>query len=90
MSGKTGTAQVVGRSDSNDADDGETPRQFLPHAWFTAYAPSDQPKIAVTVIVEHGEHGSSAAAPIAREMIRSYLGDDGVKIKPSGDTSMDE
>ncbi len=46
-----------------------------PHAWFIAYAPSDDPQIAITVIVEHGEHGSSAAAPIAREMIRTYLMD---------------
>jgi penicillin-binding protein 2 len=38
-----------------------------------AYAPSEQPTIAVAVVVEHGEHGSGAAAPIAREMIKTYL-----------------
>ena len=43
------------------------------HAWFVAYAPETDPKIAVSVIVEHGEHGSSTAAPIAAEMIRFYL-----------------
>ena len=43
------------------------------HAWFVAYAPSINPKIAVAVIVEHGEHGSSAAAPIARDIIKTYL-----------------
>ena len=76
MSGKTGTAQVVGRSD-DEKNDGKSPKKsFLPHAWFTAYAPSDDPKIAVTVIVEHGEHGSSAAAPIAAQMIRTYLTND--------------
>jgi len=40
-----------------------------------AYAPSANPKIAVSVIVEHGEHGASAAAPIASELIRVYLRD---------------
>jgi len=49
------------------------PQHLKPHAWFVSYAPSSDPKIAVSVIVEHGEHGSSAAAPIARELIRSYL-----------------
>lgn len=38
-----------------------------------AYAPSDDPKIAVGVIVEHGEHGSSAAAPIAQAIIKKYF-----------------
>jgi cell division protein FtsI/penicillin-binding protein 2 len=38
-----------------------------------AYAPSVDPQIAVAVIIEHGESGSKAAAPIAREMIRTYL-----------------
>ena len=46
---------------------------FKPHAWFVAYAPYDDPKIAIAVMVEHGEHGSSAAAPIASELTRSYL-----------------
>lgn len=71
FSGKTGTAQVVGRPKEGEETDGES----LPkdHAWFVAYAPSENPKIAVAVIVEHGEHGSSAAAPVAREIIRTYL-----------------
>ncbi|CAB5082418.1 Peptidoglycan D,D-transpeptidase MrdA (EC [Olavius algarvensis associated proteobacterium Delta 3] len=74
MSGKTGTAQIVGRKDDEpEAEDEEIEEQFKDHAWFVAYAPSEAPRIAVAVIVEHGEHGSSTAAPIAREMIRSYL-----------------
>ena len=54
-----------------------------PHAWFVAYAPSDDPQIAVVVIIEHGEHGSSTAAPIARELIKTYLTNDkpGKKLK---------
>jgi len=78
ISGKTGTAQVVGRK-SNDAtrdEDADLPDHLKAHAWFISYAPSDDPKIAVAVIVEHGEHGSSTAAPIARELIKTYLSTD--------------
>ena len=74
ISGKTGTAQVIGRKeDDPEAEDEDIEEQFKDHAWFVAYAPSEAPEIAVAVIVEHGEHGSSAAAPIARDMIRTYL-----------------
>ena len=78
ISGKTGTSQIVGRSNernaSKNASKKESTNQFEPHAWFVAYAPSDNPKIAVSVIIEHGGHGASAAAPIAKEIIKSYLG----------------
>ena len=71
FSGKTGTAQVVGRpSDGDGKVEASSPKD---HAWFVCYAPSENPKIAVAVIIEHGEHGSSAAAPVAREMVRVYL-----------------
>ena len=74
MAGKTGTAQVVGRKKGEESiPEEEMEAHLKPHAWFLAYAPADDPAIAVTVIVEHGEHGSSAAAPIARDMIRTYL-----------------
>ena len=43
------------------------------HAWFVAYAPADHPKIAVAVVVEHGGHGGSAAAPVAKKVIEEYL-----------------
>jgi len=78
ISGKTGTAQIVRRK-SNDTtrdEDADLPDRFKAHAWFISYAPSDDPKIAVSVIVEHGEHGSSTAAPIARELIMTYLSTD--------------
>lgn len=72
FSGKTGTAQVVGRPKEGEGTDEEgLPKD---HAWFVAFAPSVRPTIAVSVIIEHGEHGSSAAAPVARELIRTYLG----------------
>jgi penicillin-binding protein 2 len=63
--GKTGTAQAVGLSSAVKLGD---------HAWFIAYAPVEQPKIVVTVIVEHGGHGASVAAPIAKKVIEAYLG----------------
>ena len=73
ISGKTGTAQVVGRKDDEKEEEKNRAYHLKPHAWFVAYAPSNDPQIAVSVIVEHGEHGSSTAAPIAKEMIKSYL-----------------
>jgi len=74
VSGKTGTAQVVSRKDSDSFRKIETRHHLKSHAWFIAYAPSENPVIAVSVIVEHGEHGSSAAAPIARDIIAAHLG----------------
>ena len=73
ISGKTGTAQLVGRRSEDDGDGDSDVPEIKDHAWFVAYAPSDAPRIAVAVIVEHGEHGSSAAAPIAQQMIAAYL-----------------
>lgn len=73
ISGKTGTAQVIGRRKTEISRNIERPAYLKAHAWFVAYAPSENPKIAVSVMVENGEHGSSAAAPIAREIIKAYL-----------------
>jgi len=90
IAGKTGTSQVVGRKDSGDD---YTPPHLRPHAWFVCYAPFDAPKIAIAVVVENGEHGSSAAGPIAREMVKTYLrklpnsrklADDGAKVVVGG------
>ena len=73
ISGKTGTAQIVGRKKDPNVSEKDIPDRFKAHAWFVSYAPSVDSQIAVAVLVEHGEHGSSAAAPIAREIIRTYL-----------------
>ncbi len=73
ISGKTGTAQVAGRQTEEAQAEADISDHLKAHAWFVAYAPSVEPKIAVAVIIEHGEHGASAAAPIAREIIRAYL-----------------
>jgi penicillin-binding protein 2 len=67
VAGKTGTAQVI-------AIDRDNPKKKIhrlqeDHAWFVAYAPADDPRVAVAVVVEHGGHGGSAAAPLARRVI---------------------
>jgi penicillin-binding protein 2 len=71
--GKTGTAQVFSRKKNETLFAQERPAFLNSHAWFVAYAPAENPRIAVAVIVEHGEHGSNAASPIARELIKTYL-----------------
>ncbi len=74
VSGKTGTAQVVHIRVTQDVEpEEEVPYQYRDHAWFLAYAPFKKPEIAVAVLVEHGGHGGTAAAPIAREIIRTYF-----------------
>ncbi len=73
FAGKTGTAQVVSRPPDDVVDQEQIDEMLKDHAWFVAYAPEQKPEIAVAVMVEHGEHGSSAAAPIAREVIRTYF-----------------
>ena len=69
VAGKTGTAQVVKQGDDRGKD---LPYDFRDHAWFAAYAPAEDPRIAVVVVNEHGGHGSSGAAPLAMELI-TYL-----------------
>ena len=70
VAGKTGTSQVIGRKEGGDD---YLPPHHRPHAWFVCYAPVGSPRIAVAVLIENGEHGSSAAGPIAREMVKTYL-----------------
>jgi len=67
IGGKTGTAQVVSKLKQASGE------KFLDHAWFLAVAPVDHPEIAIAVFVEHGQHGGSAAAPIARKAIEAYF-----------------
>ena len=79
VAGKTGSAQVVKLRDSK----GQVPYQFRDHALFVAFAPYDKPEIAVAVIVEHAEHGGSAAAPVAGKILRAYFESKGVIKKPT-------
>ena len=76
VAGKTGTAQVVRiEEDNKEKPVDSIDRHLRDHAWFIAFAPAEEPRVAVAVLMEHGGHGSKAAGPIAREMIRTYLGD---------------
>lgn len=74
VAGKTGTAQVVRLPENfKKGDMNRMPLKFRDHAWFVAYAPFEDPKISVAVLVEHGGFGASAAAPIAKKVIARYL-----------------
>jgi penicillin-binding protein 2 len=67
VAGKTGTAQVV------SLDFQSSDKAHKDHAWFTSFAPSEAPEIAVTVLVEHGGKGGAVAAPLAKKIIETYF-----------------
>ncbi len=73
IGGKTGTAQVVRLSQYKHLKEEDIPYKYRDHAWFTCYAPADKPEIAVTVLVEHGLHGGSGAAPVAKAVLEKYF-----------------
>jgi penicillin-binding protein 2 len=68
VAGKTGTAQVRGRG-------GDTAGTYesATHAWFVGFAPASRPRIAISVLVEHGGHGGDVAAPLAVEIVDNYF-----------------
>jgi penicillin-binding protein 2 len=72
FAGKTGTAQVIGMK-GQKYDESRIHERHRDHALFIAYAPADDPKIALAILVENGGHGGSTAAPIARQVIDFYL-----------------
>jgi penicillin-binding protein 2 len=74
MAGKSGTAQVVSIAQDEEYDETELEERQRDHALFIAFAPFDEPRIAVALIVENGESGSGVAAPIARAVMDAYLG----------------
>lgn len=86
MAGKTGTSQVYGLSQDDDDADEPVAEELRDHGLFIAFAPVDQPRIAVAVVVEHGGGGSSAAAPVARRVIDYYLQRQGVVPPPERTT----
>lgn len=73
MAGKSGTAQVVKIRQGETYDEEELDEYQRKHAWFIAFAPADDPVIALAVLVENGGGGSAVAAPVAREVIDAYL-----------------
>jgi penicillin-binding protein 2 len=79
--GKTGSAQVVAKSRLE-----KSPNVFemQPHGWFVAFAPADDPRIALAVLVEHGKSGAYSAAPVARQILAHFFGLDRPAPPPAG------
>jgi len=76
MAGKTGTTQVrrISREQRERGFRVESlPREWRPHALFVAFAPYEQPRYAISVVVEHGTSGSGAAAPLARDIMADVM-----------------
>lgn len=83
VSGKTGTAQVISYEGSKAAK-GKTNQDLRDNGWFVFFAPRDNPQIAGVVFVEHGGHGGTWAAPIAKHVMETFFAkQDGVPIPPS-------
>jgi penicillin-binding protein 2 len=90
VAGKTGTAQVIKMAqDFKKGDMDRMPLKFKDHAWFVAYAPFEDPIIAVVVLVEHGGYGGAAAAPIAKRVIEKYLAPEQVAPSKVASSSME-
>jgi penicillin-binding protein 2 len=91
LAGKTGTAQVrrITRAERDKGiRKGEAiERELRDHALFVAYAPADDPKYAIAVVVEHGEGGSSTAAPLARDILHFALKNDSRRKPAYGQTA---
>ncbi|UZR27509.1 penicillin-binding protein 2 [Methylococcus mesophilus] len=73
VAGKTGTAQVFSVGQGQKYRESEVSKEMRDHALFIAFAPAEQPRIAVAVLAEHGGHGGSVAAPVARAVMERYL-----------------
>jgi penicillin-binding protein 2 len=71
VAGKTGTAQVVRLRVREKCD--PLPHKYRDHAWFVCFAPVEDPQIAVVVLVEHGGHGGSEAAPVAKRVLEAFF-----------------
>lgn len=74
IAGKTGTSQVFSLGQSQTYNAARIPKHLRDHALFVAYAPVEDPRIAVAVIVENGGSGGATAAPLARRVMDAYLG----------------
>ncbi len=72
--GKTGSTQLISTEKDKEkkVEEEEEEEETKTHSWFTGFAPRDNPKIVVTVIIEYGGMGGATAAPIARKLFNSY------------------
>lgn len=73
IAGKSGTAQVFTLGEGQKYNAARISERLRDHAWFIAFAPVDNPKIAIAVLVENGGHGGLASAPIVRRLFDAYL-----------------
>jgi penicillin-binding protein 2 len=73
IAGKTGTAQVIGMKQGEKYDASRIKEEHRDHALFIAFAPAEDPKLAMALLVENGGSGSGTAAPIAREVFDFFL-----------------
>jgi penicillin-binding protein 2 len=73
IAGKTGTAQVFTVKQDEEYDEETIEKRKRDHALFIAFAPVEDPRIAIAVVVENGGHGGSVAAPIARKVMDRYF-----------------
>lgn len=73
IAGKTGTAQVFTVGQEEEYEEENVSKKNRDHALFIAYAPAEDPQIAIAVVVENGGHGGSTAAPVARKVMDAYL-----------------
>ena len=71
--GKTGTAQVIAMKQNEKYDEAKVSERLRDHSWFIAFAPVENPKIAMAIIVENGGFGARAAAPVARTVLDYFL-----------------
>ena len=75
LAGKSGTAQVVDINSREEYDQVRTNPQLRDHAIFIGYAPFDNPRFSIAVIVENGESGGRVAGPIAKKVLEELLND---------------
>ncbi|MEZ1535527.1 penicillin-binding protein 2 [Pseudomonas asiatica] len=82
IAGKSGTAQVVAIKQGEKYDRNKLQERHRDHALFVAFAPAEDPKIVVSVMVENGESGSGVAAPVVRQVMDAWLLDENGRLKP--------
>ncbi|MVW76794.1 penicillin-binding protein 2 [Pseudomonas xionganensis] len=81
IAGKSGTAQVVAIKQGEKYDRNKVAERHRDHALFVAFAPADNPQIAVSVMVENGESGSGVAAPVVKQVMDAWLLDESGQLK---------
>ena len=83
MAGKSGTAQVVAIAQNAEYDSDALSERNRDHALFVGFAPLENPKIALAVLLENAESGSGAAAPVMRRVFDAWLLDENGELKES-------